>query len=127
MSKRSYIVLAVILGFIGTTIRIVAYQCAPEENVPEWIYDLDSTAYAIETLWPYLLSIAICKYLPRVQILHLVKLAAVTYCYVGVFDFCKEVAGLNCGGGWSEILIFSIGLILILLFQYHVYRYNTTD
>lgn len=126
MSKRTYIILAVIIGAIGTSARIVAYLNTPTCNVPEWVYDLDSTAYALETLWPYLLTIAACKYLPRIKLLHLAKLAAIIYSYVGLFDFSKEVVGVNAGGGWTEILMFSIGLSLILLFQYHVYRYYTT-
>lgn len=127
MSKRSYIISAVIFGFVGTLLRIIAYQNASQYGTSEWVYDLDSIAYALETLWPFLLSIGVCKYLPKLKILHLIRIPAACYSYIGLFDMSKEIAGLNLGGGWIEVFAFSCGLFLTALFQYHVYRYNTTE
>lgn len=127
MSKRTYIWLAIVAGAIGAACRIVAYHNTPPHDVPEWVYDLDSVGYALETLWPYLLSVAVCRYLPKIKLLHASKFAAVAYSYAAFFDAGKEVSGINASNSWGQVLIFWIGLILILLFQYHVYRYNTTD
>lgn len=127
MSKRSYIILAVIFGFIGTALRIVAYQNTPECNVPEWVYDLDSTAYAIETFWPFLLSVGLPKYLPHLKPLQLIRIPAAVYSYISLFDACKEIAGLNFSDDWTQLFVFSGGLILTTIFQYHVYRYNTSE
>ena len=106
MNKYTYVVLAVISGFLGTSLRIVAYQNATEHDTPEWVYNLDSIAYTLETLWPYLLSIGACKFLPRVKIFQLIQFPAVIYFYVGAFDMVKELSGLYTDSSWREVAIF---------------------
>lgn len=127
MSKLSYIIWAVVCGFVGSILRIIAYQNASESHTPEWVYDLDSTAYAIETFWPFLLSVGLSKYLPHLKPLQLIRIPAAVYSYVGIFDACKEIAGLNFSNDWTQIFVFCGGLILTAIFQLYVYQYNTSE
>jgi hypothetical protein len=125
MKKYTYIILAVICGFIGNVLRIVAYQNALDKGTPEWVYNIDSIAYTLETLWPYLLSIGVCKFLPRIKTLHLLKFPAVIYLYTASLDMLKELTGFYSTTSWHEVAFFCFMLLLILFYQTYAYLRDT--
>lgn len=126
-SKRIPIAISACVVIVGVILRVMAFQNALEKGTPEWVYDIDAIGNALCSSSNYFLAIAICRYLPQIKLLHFIKAVSAGYLFVVCFDAAKEVSGLNTGDSWTEVLIFVCGLILILFFQYHVYRYHTTD
>lgn len=117
--------MGVFLLISGVILRVFASQFAPEENVPEWLYDLDAVGNALCSSFNLFLSIAACRYLPKIKLLHLARAVSAVYLFIVSFDCVKELVGYNQDNSWQQVAFFCSLLSLILVYQYHVYKRDT--
>ena len=101
-------------AWIGVLCRVVAYQgSSSPHGAPEWVFDLDSIGFLIESLW-----LVIAAFTNGRQLYDFI-VPAMLFAYVVLFDACKEVSGANQSKTGMEYFLFWFFFLLTYLFARH--------
>lgn len=107
--------IAKLCAWIGVILRIIAYQCSRSPHAsPEWVFDLDSVGFFIESLWP------VCMAFSSGRRISEFIMPAGLFAYVVMFDACKELSGANQSKTGMEIVLFWFFFVLTLYLLTHV-------
>lgn len=99
--KRNLGKIAVCCAWAGVACRVVAYQFSySPHGAEEWVFDLDSFGFFLESLWPFLLA------LTNIRTVRGFMVPSAMFAYVVLFDMCKELTGANQSKTGAEIILF---------------------
>ena len=126
LDKKLILTLSIAFGFIGSVMRIIAYANTAY-STPEWVYNVDSIGYALESTAPFMLIVSLSRYYPRNRNLSFLRIPFSIYSFVSFFDMCKELAGVNGSHTYQQVTVFVTGLITTLIVQYAIYRNNSNS
>jgi hypothetical protein len=113
--ERDLRLTAKICAWLGVTLRILAYQnSSSPHGAPEWVYDVDSVGFLLESVWLVLLAFSNGKRMWEMIV------PSVLFTYVVLFDACKEVSGINQSKTWMEQFLFWFFLLITYIISRHV-------
>lgn len=138
LDKKLILIASIVFATVGAIGRIIAYANTPEHNIPEWVYNIDSLSYALESTSPFLLILGINRYLDEIHTLHpfitfiheianYLRIPTAIYSAVSVFDFCKEIAGLNGIHTVNQTFAFVLMIYTTLIVQIKTVKIHASN
>lgn len=103
-----------ICAWAGVILRVIAYQSSNSpHSCPEWVYDVDSLGFFLESAWPVCIAFSSGK-----RIYEFIVPSSL-FAYVVMFDACKEITGVNQSKTGMEFILFWFFFLLTYLLSRH--------
>lgn len=107
--------LAKLCAWLGVILRIIAYQFSRSPHgAPEWVFNLDSVGFFIESLWPVCMAFSTGRRISEFI------MPAGLFAYVVMFDACKELSGANQSKTGMELVLFWFFFVITFYLLHYV-------
>lgn len=113
--ERNLRLIAKLCAWLGVALRVLSYQNSRSPHgSPEWVFDIDSVGFFLESLWIVLVAFSNGK-----RIWELI-VPSMLFTYVVLFDLCKELSGANQSKTGMEIFLFWFFFFITYIISRHV-------